>query len=342
MSASSAREHHRCFKYALVTRALVEPARFLAETTTAEGATALWTEIGDSIADEDERLPAAGMSVRVLGADKAPVVLFTLPPAERSNEAHFIAIVPAAARTHEGALIAPIDDGSTAPTRFRVFAMERSMLPGGGYIAFVVEWTGTRRRNFDAPQDPSQNAFWDAVLEIFAGTRCAIHSVEMVLGDAHATTPLDTLERATWFSSVGRGLTPGWPVRYDDVRLVAEWDEARVLVQREARTTVVSAALSALRDAGIDYDATMEQRTPEVRELCARKLSAYVREHTAPDELRTLSMLVQMELLGALTALEHAAHLADEHVAAARDLVFFFGEGRFPCAWDATRVTAIH
>lgn len=167
------RAHPLRFKYALVTLAL-DTARELVNLCATPGALAeLWERIGSDLPAED-RCDGGGLGARNVGDDVRPVVMITLPPPERPNEAYHLCLVPMSAHLQpDGSLFIP-DPG--ADLRLRVFGLERSVLPDGGLIGFVVEWTAADRFNYDAPDNGSPGAFWKAILEIFGGTRAAIHA----------------------------------------------------------------------------------------------------------------------------------------------------------------------
>jgi hypothetical protein len=162
------RAHHMQFKYAVVTHALEKPA----ELVTMDYAL-LWEAIGAGLPD-DERIEPAGLDARNAGDAAHPVLMISLPQPERPNEAYYLCAVPANAQPDgNGGLNLPDpEDG----LRLRIFGMERSVLPDGGLIGFVVEWTSLYRHNYDAPDDASQAAFWRAINEIIAGTRKTVHT----------------------------------------------------------------------------------------------------------------------------------------------------------------------
>jgi hypothetical protein len=169
------RDHHNRFKYAVVSRALHHPTE-LVEIATLDGIVGLWNQIGAGLAVEERHL-STEITVRQLGDATKPVVMISLPPPERPNEAYYLCLISAAATiAADGSLFIP---ESADPLSLRMFGMERSVLPDGGLIGFVVEWTREIRHNYDAPDNPSLGAFWKAILEVFAGTRASIRATEM-------------------------------------------------------------------------------------------------------------------------------------------------------------------
>jgi len=164
------------FKYAIVRRGLRE-ARRLVEICTKPGELeALWATVGEHVV-QGERYDGAGLVARNVGDPQRPVIMITCPPPERPNEAYFLCVLPTTARLdNDGSLFVP---DPTGPLELRVFGMERSMLPDGGLIGFVVEWTQVFRHNYDAPENPSPAAFWKAILEVVGGKRSSIHSQAM-------------------------------------------------------------------------------------------------------------------------------------------------------------------
>jgi hypothetical protein len=317
-----ARAHHHRFKEAIVTRALAEPARFVETCTTREGLEAFWQEIGGALteADRSDRRDSAGLDAKVIGDLTAPVVMVTLPPPERPNEAYYLAALPTHARIIDGSLRLPAP--GITNQHFRVFGMERSVLPNGGLIGFVVEWTGAMRRNYDAPSGPSQGAFWAAILEVCSGTRPSLHAMEMRLAPASA---IDQLERATWFANVGR---PN-----PNVKVVSSWAEANSLLMTEERMARVTAPIESAKP-------LVQAVSPLVHDLLTRKFRAPLATAT---ENRTLSMFVQLDLLSSVIALDKPGPESAPAVAfdVAKELVFFYGEGRVPLAWEGDRVTTI-
>ena len=109
------------------------------------------------------------------------------------------------------------------------------MLPDGGLIGFVVDWTASRRRNYDTPDDPSPGAFWEAVAQVIAGTRRPIHTTDASLevegteptAAHHAAAAIAELDRSTWLAGVGQPLPLGFPERFANARMVASWGEAK-------------------------------------------------------------------------------------------------------------------
>ena len=176
------RAHHLGFKYAIVRRAL-RNARELIDICTRPGAlAALWDSVGVELV-EGERLTGLGLSARNVGDAQRPCIMITLPPPERPNEAYFLCVFPSTARLdNEGSLFVP---DATGPLELRVFGMERSMLPDGGLIGFVVEWTHAFRHNYDAPDNRSTAAFWKAILEVVGGTRASVHSASLTRTITH-------------------------------------------------------------------------------------------------------------------------------------------------------------
>jgi hypothetical protein len=168
------------FKYALVARALARPRELIELCSSAAGLAALWDAIGREL-PEAERCDGSRLAVRQLGDASRPVVMIALPPPERPNEAYLLCAVPAAAYLKpDGSLFIPDPADELA---LRMFGLERSVLPDGGLIGFVVEWTASARLNYDAPDNASPGALWKAILEIFGGARSAIHSIPFELGD---------------------------------------------------------------------------------------------------------------------------------------------------------------
>ena len=165
------RAHAMQFKYALVARALDRPDELVA--LCASGLDELWDAIGAALPEPD-RIAPTGLAARNVGDAVHPLVMITLPRPERPNEAYYLCAVPTNAKPDgKGGLNLPEpDDG----LHLRMFGMERSVLPDGGLIGFVVEWTEMYRHNYDAPDDPSQAAFWRAIIEIVSGTRSSIHT----------------------------------------------------------------------------------------------------------------------------------------------------------------------
>lgn len=162
------RTHHMQFKYAVVAHALEKASELIAFDLVT-----LWDAIGAAL-PEDERIPSTGLAARNAGDAVHPVLMITLPPPERPNEAYYLCAIPANAEPDgKGGLHLPDPEG---PLRLRIFGMERSVLPDGGLIGFVVEWTTLYRHNYDAPDDPSPTAFWRAINEVVAGTRKTVHT----------------------------------------------------------------------------------------------------------------------------------------------------------------------
>jgi hypothetical protein len=172
------RPHHLKFKYAVVATALRSPSELVARCEQPDELLALWHAIGS---DLDERLEPTGLSARNVGDAQRPVLMIMLPAPERPNEAYYLCAVPRSATIdRDGSLFIPDPSG---PLELRIFGMERSMLPDGGLIGFVVEWTNAFRHNYDAPDNASPSAFWKAILEVFAGTRSPIHSMAIQTGN---------------------------------------------------------------------------------------------------------------------------------------------------------------
>lgn len=362
---SAARKHHVAFKYALVQRALHRPAEFLALCN--DGALkALWHELGAPLASE-ERCSANGLGVKLIGKAEAPVIMIMMPPPERANEAYYLCTVPAGSRVEGDNLVPP--QGPEATACFRVFGMERSMLSDGSTIGFVVDWTTSRRRNYDAPSDSSAGAFWGAITQIVAGTRRPIHTTESSLAEADAKptpahaaatdakptpahaaaadakpTPAQAaaaavaeLDRSTWLASVGRPLTLGFPERFAKARLVTSWEGAFEMVSSPARSEASSAPLVAFRAAVGDdtYGPTITRLATTTQALLRRKFPKVL---ATAEENNAFSKFVQLDLIGLLLALEEPARVP---VPLASDLLLLYCEGRLPCAWDAERITAI-
>lgn len=171
-----ARAHHLRFKYALVTRALEEPSSFVELCMSPSALAELWNAIGSAL-PEEERIDGRTLAARNAGDLDHPVLMVTFPPPERPNEAYHVCALPMTARPDaNGSLHIPDADG---PIALRMFGLERSILPDGGLIGFVVEWTAAVRHNYDAPDNASPAAFWKAILEIFGGTRVAVHTLPM-------------------------------------------------------------------------------------------------------------------------------------------------------------------
>jgi hypothetical protein len=162
------RAHHMQFKYAVVNRALEAPS----DLVTFDFLT-VWEALGAGL-PEPERIASTGLAVRNAGDAQHPVIMISLPAPERPNEAYYLCAIPSNARSDgKGGLDLPDPDG---PLHLRIFGMERSVLPDGGLIGFVVEWTEMYRHNYDAPDDPSQAAFWRAIIEVVVGTRKTVHT----------------------------------------------------------------------------------------------------------------------------------------------------------------------
>lgn len=162
------RAHPMQFKYAVVTRALEQPS----ELVTLDPLE-LWDAIGAGL-PEAERIASTGLVMRNAGDAMHPVLVISLPPPERPNEAYYLCAIPSNAQADgKGGLDLPDPEGGL---HLRIFGMERSVLPGGGLIGFVVEWTALYRHNYDAPDDPSQAAFWRAIIEVVAGARTTVHT----------------------------------------------------------------------------------------------------------------------------------------------------------------------
>ncbi|HEY5924670.1 MAG TPA: hypothetical protein VIV11_23485 [Kofleriaceae bacterium] len=180
------RPHHLRFKYALVQRALQHAQELIELCTSQGGLLALWNEIGAE-QPEAERCVDTGLGAQNVGDAERPVVMITLPPAERPNEAWFLCVFPKPATLDDkGALWVP---DPTGPLELRIFGMERSMLPDGGLIGFVVEWTQVYRHNYDAPDNASPGAFWKAILEVVGGTRKPIHTMALTGAAAAPIAP---------------------------------------------------------------------------------------------------------------------------------------------------------
>ena len=180
------RPHHLRFKYALVQRALQAAPELVDVCTRPGGLLALWSELGAALPDED-RCPDTGLGAQNVGDAQRPVIMITLPPAERPNEAWFMCAFPKPATLDDkGALWVP---DPTGPLELRMFGMERSILPDGGLIGFVVEWTRAYRHNYDAPDNASPGAFWKAILEVVGGTRAAIHTMAITGAPAAPIEP---------------------------------------------------------------------------------------------------------------------------------------------------------
>jgi len=173
------RAHHLRFKYALVNRALEAPRALVSLCGSPTELAALWEATGVGV-DEAERCDGTGLAARNVGDPLHPVIMVTFPRPERPNEAYFVCVVPAAGRLgDDGSLI--VEDAPGEP-ELRVFGLERSMLPDGGLIGFVVEWTTTRRYNYDAPDNGSPGALWKAILEIYGETRKPVHTASRTPG----------------------------------------------------------------------------------------------------------------------------------------------------------------
>jgi hypothetical protein len=166
------RAHHLQFKYQLVEIALTNGPAFVELCASEDKLAALWNDVGANTV-EAERCDGTPRAQNV-GDAQRPVLMITMPPPERPNEAYFLCAFPKAARLDDkGGMWVPDPDG---PLELRIFGMERSMLPDGGLIGFVVEWTPVYRHNYDAPDNGSPGAFWKAILEVVGGTRASVHS----------------------------------------------------------------------------------------------------------------------------------------------------------------------
>ena len=157
MDRPTSRKHHQDFKYAIISRALHQPKELVASCTV-EGLTATWNAIGAALPNE-ERIAPEGLGVKILGNAEGPVFMIMLALPERPNEAYYLCIVPAGSQVEEKQLFPP--RGPEGTPCCRVFGMERSILLDGGLTGLVVDWTASRRRNYDAPDDPSPGAFWE-------------------------------------------------------------------------------------------------------------------------------------------------------------------------------------
>jgi hypothetical protein len=340
MDRPQARQHHQYFKCAIVSRAL-HRSKDLVASCTAEGLAATWNAIGAALPSE-ERIAPEGLAVKILGNADGPVIMITLPPPERPNEAYYLCIVPAGSQVEGMQLFPP--RGPEGTSCFRVFGMERSMLLDGGLSGFVVDWTASRRRNYDAPDDPSPGAFWEAVAQVIAGTRRPIHttgaSIEVGGTEptaAHrAAAAIAELDRSTWLAGVGQPLPLGFPERFANARMVGSWGEAMAMLATPERADATTGPMLAIRTAMGEeaYGPTIARLASTTQGLLVRKLP---RVFATPEENHLLSMFLQLDLIGALLALEQPALT---RFLITSELLFLYAEGRLPCAWEGERITA--
>jgi len=340
MDRPSPRKHHQDFKYAIISRALHRPKELVASCTV-EGLTATWNAISAALSSE-ERIAPEGLGVKILGNAEGPVFMITLPPPERPNEAYYLCMMPAGSQV-EGKRLFPSREAE-GTSCFRVFGMERSMLLDGGLTGCVVDWTASRRRNYDAPDDPSPGAFWEAVVQVIAGTRRPIHTTDASLevegteptAAHHAAAAIAELDRSTWLAGVGQPLPLGFPKRFANARMVASWGEAMAMLATPERADATTGPMLAIRTAMGEeaYGPTIARLASATQDLLARK---FPRVLATPEENHMLSMLLQLDLISALFALEQPA-LARFPIAS--DLLFLYAEGRLPCAWEVERITA--
>ena len=341
MDRPSPRKHHQDFKYAIISRALHRPKELVASCTV-EGLTATWNAISAALSSE-ERIAPEGLGVKILGNAEGPVFMIMLPPPERPNEAYYLCIVPAGSQVEGKQLFPP--RGPEGTSCFRVFGLECSMLLDGGLIGFVVEWTASRRRNYDAPDDPSPGAFWEAVAQVVAGRRRPIHTSDVSLA-AEGTKPtaahrvaaaVAELDRSSWLAGVGQPLPHGFPERFASARMVESWEEAMAMLATPERVELVTGPMLAIRTAMGEeaYGPTIARLASTTQDLLGRKLPRVL---PTPEENHSLSMLLQLDLISALFALEQPA-LARFPIAS--ELLFLYPEGRLPCAWEGERITAL-
>jgi hypothetical protein len=165
------RTHHHDFKYRLVRLALEDAEQFAGICRDVATLRAEWDRIGETV---PERIVGDGLAALAVGR----LVMVTLPTPDRPNEAFFVCGFPAAATIRDGDLFVPHD----AAGPYRVLALERSVMPNGGFVPFVVEWTKSVRHNYGPPNALSQRSFFGAIVEIVAGKRARLASTPLAPG----------------------------------------------------------------------------------------------------------------------------------------------------------------
>jgi hypothetical protein len=110
-----------------------------------------WADVGRQL-PEAERLPADGLRGYLVDAGGTAAVLVTLPPAERTTEAHMAAVIPA---------------GDPGQTRYLV--LEHSWTADGEPATVLGEWvTGPEHRNLGPGPAPDRDAFTAALRVLLA------------------------------------------------------------------------------------------------------------------------------------------------------------------------------
>ena len=126
--------HERVNLIGLATSGALDPA--LIDT---------WHGLGAELPAED-RLAPDGLSSRLARAGDVPVVLITMPPAQRITEAHFVAAAPA-----------------DPAAKRRVLTLEYTVTLTGGPATVLGEWTDRGHANLGPGPEPSAEAFLAAV-----------------------------------------------------------------------------------------------------------------------------------------------------------------------------------
>jgi hypothetical protein len=144
------RRHHYGFAHQVLPSLARQPGIDLPAMAVAglldDALASAWADVGRQL-PEAERLPADGLHGCLVDAGGTAVVLVTLPPAERTTEAHLAAVIP-----------------GDEPGQSRYLVLEHSWTMDGEPATVLGEWvTGPEHRNLGPGPAPDPGSFTAAL-----------------------------------------------------------------------------------------------------------------------------------------------------------------------------------